>query len=226
MKDRAFPDHLPPPWALSRPKALWQSLYDLAGGALRMIILPDAVAERLHLTSLRAERFSVVFDELQGRVLDIGAGDNALVRLYRNRHPDDSAVAGSVGLDVCDWGGGGMLVEDTSRLPFGDESFDTVTFVACLNHIPERDNAVREAFRVLKPGGKVLATMIGRLTGGVGHALWWYSEDKYRDIGEGESMGMTHEEVWRLYQAAGFSACHRKSFLYGLNHVYIGVKET
>ena len=32
--------------------------------------------------------------------------------------------------------------------------------------------------------------MIGRLIGDVGHAIWWYSEDKHRDIAEGEVMGI------------------------------------
>ena len=61
-----------------------------------MVLLPDSQSERLHLTSLRAERYAAVLPELRGRILDIGAGDNALVRLYRQtqlRAGKDDAAA-------------------------------------------------------------------------------------------------------------------------------------
>src|SRR4051794_20525016 len=130
----------PPGWSLSPAKPLWQTLYDLLGAPLRMVALPDHVNERLHLTSLRAERLSQVLPHLQGRVLDIGAGDNMLVKLHRRRAPTEERAAAnqSVGLDVVDWGGGCVIVPDCRHLPFPDASFDTVSFVACLNHIPER----------------------------------------------------------------------------------------
>ena len=73
-----------------------------------------------------------------------------------------------------------LIVQDSRQLPFADRSFDTVTFVACLNHIPYRDEALAEAVRVLRPGGRVVATMIGRWLGLVGHKIWWYSEEKHR----------------------------------------------
>ena len=74
---------LPPDWALAPRKGLLQSAWDFVGAPLRMVLLPDSPSERLHLTSLRAERYAAVLPELRGRVLDIGAGDNALVHLYR-----------------------------------------------------------------------------------------------------------------------------------------------
>ena len=73
------------------------------------------------------------------RLLDIGAGTNALVR----RHGD------GVGVEVYDWGGEALVVENAARLPFSDQSFDTVSFVASLNHIPNRQEALFEAHRHL-----------------------------------------------------------------------------
>ena len=40
--------------------------------------------------------------------------------------------------EVFDWSGNTLVVEDTSRLPLADQSCDTTTFVACLNHTPYR----------------------------------------------------------------------------------------
>ncbi|WP_052435714.1 class I SAM-dependent methyltransferase [Bradyrhizobium japonicum] len=219
---------LPPNWALARRKSLLQSAWDLAGAPLRMVLLPDSQNERLHLTSLRAERYAAVLPQLRGRVLDIGAGDNALIRLYRQRllrsGKDDAGADDSVGVDVVDWGGDTLKIASSDSLPFEAESFDTVAFVACLNHIPERIGALKEAHRVLKPGGLLVATMIGRLIGDVGHAIWWYSEDKHRDVAEGEVMGIDKTEMLRLLEQAGFRQVSVKRFVYGMNYLYLATR--
>lgn len=214
----------PPAWALSRPKSVLQSAYDFVGAPLRMIFFPDHVSEGWHLTSLRAERLGVVLDQLDGRCLDIGAGDNMLLKLYRERLRQTEraeSAAASVGVDVVDWGGDCVILPNCSYLPFSNASFDTVTFIACLNHIPERKDALAEAFRVLKPGGRVVITMIGSLIGKVGHAIWWYSEDKHREIAEGEVMGMDAADVEKLIREAGFVDCQETGFVYGLNRMWV-----
>lgn len=219
---------LPPNWALAPRKSLLQSAWDLAGAPLRMVLLPDSQNERLHLTSLRAERYAAVLPQLRGRVLDIGAGDNALIRLYRQRllrsGKDDAGADDSVGVDVVDWGGDTLKIASSDSLPFEAESFDTVAFVACLNHIPERIGALKEAHRVLKPGGLLVTTMIGRLIGDVGHAIWWYSEDKHRDVAEGEVMGIDKTEMLRLLEQAGFRQVSVKRFVYGMNYLYLATR--
>lgn len=214
----------PPAWSLRRPKSFAQSAYDLVAAPLRMALLPDRANERLHLTSLRAERLSMVLSKLRGRLLDVGAGDNMLVKLHTDRSAGTAqatAAATSVGLDVVDWGGGCTIVPDCRKMPFPDQSFDTVSFVACLNHIPERREAMAEAMRVLRPGGRVVVTMIGRLVGNVGHAIWWYSEDKHREVQQGEVMGMDPSEVRRLIAEAGFRDLEERTFVYGLNYLFV-----
>ncbi|MBN9061611.1 MAG: methyltransferase domain-containing protein [Rhizobiales bacterium] len=216
-------DRAPPAWALRRPKPLWQHGWDLLGAPLRMIALPDVRNEQLHLTSLRAERLAVVLPKIEGRLLDVGAGDNMLVSLYRRKaegSPAQSAADDSVGLDVVDWGGGCVIVPDCRNLPFPDQSFDTVSFVACLNHIPERKEALQEALRVLRPGGLLVITMISRLIGDIGHAIWWYSEDKHRDVADGEVMGMNAGDVANAVKAAGFEKMKRTGFVYNLNNLF------
>jgi len=49
------------------------------------------------------------------------------------------------------------LVGDMEALPFPDESFDAVMFVAALHHVPEPLRALQEAHRVLRPGGRLFA---------------------------------------------------------------------
>jgi len=89
----------------------------------------------------------------------------------------------SVGIDISGSSTDDFLVIETSaKLPFNGNHFNTVSFVACINHIPERQEALQEAMRVLKPGGQVVITMINRTLGEIGHNIWWYSEDKHREV--------------------------------------------
>jgi SAM-dependent methyltransferase len=49
------------------------------------------------------------------------------------------------------------VVGDMEALPFPDESFDATLFVAALHHVPDALPALREACRVLRPGGRLFA---------------------------------------------------------------------
>jgi len=49
------------------------------------------------------------------------------------------------------------LVGDMEALPFDDASFDAALFVGALHHVPDPLPALREAFRVVRPGGRLFA---------------------------------------------------------------------
>lgn len=219
----AFHSEPPPEWALRIEKSKSQMVWDLLGAPLRMVILPDHQSERLGLTSLRAERLRLVLPELRGRVLDVGCGDNMLLRLYKQRTRDPAANE-SVGADVTAWADDILLIDNAANIDFADESFDTVSYIACLNHIPERVDAMKEAARLLKPGGRVVATMIGSFVGKIGHALWWYSEDKERDMHPDELMGMDVRDVIALMEGAGLKVTSLRRFGYGLNNLFVAEK--
>jgi len=178
-----------------------------------MALLSDEMSRRLGLTSLEDERLAAVRPWISGRLLDIGAGNNRLVREYGD----------GVGVDVHDFGGDALLLPDTTRLPFAAGTFDTVTFVASLNHIPEREAALREARRVLRDGGRVVVTMIDPITSAIGHRIWWYSEEKHRGgMHAGEVFGFWPSAMRHLLRSAGFELVDERTFLYGMNRVYVG----
>ena len=49
------------------------------------------------------------------------------------------------------------LVADATALPFAVGSFDVVAFSSVLHHVPDFPAALREAVRVLRPGGRAFA---------------------------------------------------------------------
>jgi ubiquinone/menaquinone biosynthesis C-methylase UbiE len=74
--------------------------------------------------------------------LDLFAG---MLAVARTRYPEISWVRG-----------------DANRMPFRSESFDYATNQFSYHHIREKSGFVREAFRVLTPGGRFVMTNIDR----------------------------------------------------------------
>lgn len=152
----------------------------------------------------------------QGKILDIGCGNNALVKKYGN----------GIGVDVHPWEGVDRVC-DTTNLPFKESEFDRVFLIACLNHIPEREKVLKEAFRVLKPGGMVILTMTGPRIGFLLHKIGiFFREQDQRERGmkDGEVYGMTQKEVDDLLIQAGFKEISHKKFELGLNTIFSGKK--
>jgi ubiquinone/menaquinone biosynthesis C-methylase UbiE len=52
-----------------------------------------------------------------------------------------------------------LVTADARYLPFKDKSFSTIVSISVLEHIPNMQKAIKEAYRVLKPGGIFIITM-------------------------------------------------------------------
>jgi len=68
-----------------------------------------------------------------------------------------------------------LVQGDATALPFGDNSFDAVLSVSAMEFVPDLKTAMKEAFRVLKPGGRMVIGVLGR-----GSAWGRYYADKAR----------------------------------------------
>ncbi|SDR83201.1 class I SAM-dependent methyltransferase [Microlunatus soli] len=87
------------------------------------------------------------------RVLDAGAGTSPYRRLFRRHHYEASDFAQLpkkyAPLDyVC----------DITAIPTEDDRFDRVICNQVLEHVPEPAQAIRELYRVLKPGGLIFCS--------------------------------------------------------------------
>ena len=91
-------------------------------------------------------------------LLDVGCGTAYLIELLSRRHH-----ARHVGLDLSsemirqanekNIDGAEFVVGRSDALPFENDTFDIVTCSQSFHHYPDTDRAMREALRVLKPGG-------------------------------------------------------------------------
>ncbi|MCD6371963.1 MAG: class I SAM-dependent methyltransferase [Thermococcus sp.] len=108
--------------------------------------------------SLRERAVSLV----KGKTLEVGVGVGKTLRYYPSdvelcavdAVPETLKIAiekaQGLNLKVC------FEVADVEKLPFPDNSFDTVlsSFVFCT--VPNPERGMREIFRVLKPGGRAI----------------------------------------------------------------------
>jgi len=189
--------------------------------------------DRCGLSSLASERFDYVAEEVKGYCLDVGCGfGNRFVKEYLNGN--------GKGIDVFPYDGlvAENIVPDLSHLPFSEKTFDSVTFIANINHAPEsqRDAELAEAWRVLKPGGNIIITMALPLAEWIIHRLVWFYDrffgtrvdmDSERGVDEGETCFLPDSEIHERLARAGFRNITRKSFLtqWGLNRLYVGWKD-
>jgi SAM-dependent methyltransferase len=139
----------------------------VAGGLAAEVARLDAQAELSFAEELG------VFDSLgldaAGSLLEIGAGTGAVTRRLRAECPDltitaldrDPALLAHIATDGVE-----TLVGDAHALPMSDAGFDTVLLRYVLQHVAAPDRVLREAVRVLRPGGLLLVVEVdGALPG-------------------------------------------------------------
>ncbi|MDP6415699.1 MAG: class I SAM-dependent methyltransferase, partial [Gammaproteobacteria bacterium] len=163
-------------------------------------------------TLLRA-LLPLVREFCSGRVLDAGAGG------LHGRRLLEPYSCEYVSVDIADTGQHGELdliadVQDLTAID--DMQFDCVYCSQVLEHIPRPDSALREFFRVLKPGGYVLVSA-PHLS-----ALHEEPHDYYRYTQHGlryqlESSGF---EVVKMCSAGGLMTFIAHPFSYVLNSVF------
>lgn len=142
-----------------------------------MSLLPDYSRQAERYDETRAASPSVLRvlrDALRGapgrRLADIGGGTgNYAAALKRegwepvviDRAPAMLAWAEAKGLEVVE--------ADAQQLPFDDASFDAAVMISMLHHVEDRPQALAQARRILRPGGRLV---LKGFTGEDAESLW------------------------------------------------------
>jgi ubiquinone/menaquinone biosynthesis C-methylase UbiE len=117
-----------------------------------------------------------VFDRLlelpeDAKILELGCGPGYLWQENINRIPAGwSITLSDLSSGMLDAAWRNLVVTgrafqfkeiDAQSIPFEDNSFDAVIANHMLYHVPDRPKAIEELKRVLKPGGRLIATTVG-----------------------------------------------------------------
>ena len=153
-------------------------------------------AEQRALTGLYPELRELLAENVRAdhRCLDLGCGDGRTAGDYLAEN-----TAGYVGVDVSSEAVGeaqargldARTIDDPTRLPFADGSFDLVTCFEVLEHLVDPAGTVREAKRLLAPRGRLVVT--------VPNIAYWRRRLDFALIGRWNPMGdrLSVEQPWR-----------------------------
>ena len=161
-----------------------------------------------------------------GRVVlsDINA---AMLEVGRQRM-EDRGITGNISYSLA----------NAEKLPFGDAEFDAVTIAFGLRNVTDKDAALREMFRVLRPGGKALILefsqvqpeplkkmydgysfgilpVLGKLVAG--------DEDSYRYLAESIRQHPPQEELAEMMREAGFDKVRFRNLTGGVVAIHSGI---
>ena len=146
-----------------------------------------------------------------GLLLDLGCGTGLFMRRY-------GELGGTaIGLDISrgmvtaareQAGWFEYLVGNAEVLPFGDRNFDAVSCVLAFSYLENPGLMLREAFRVLKPGGCLAVSTLSRtVITSLVPALYRMGEKMESDrigVGDFGERYYTEEEMGRIFADAGF----------------------
>ena len=196
------------------------------------------------------KRFAVGLANIHegNRVLDVAGGSADLTRLFLNKVgktgqvilTDINSAMLRVGRDrLIDEGMATPAAQcDAEHLPFPDNYFDCVSIAFGLRNVTHKDAALREMYRVIKPGGRVIVLEFSKVVKPLEKAYDFYSfkllpkmgeliandADSYRYLAESIRMHPGQEELKQMMVDAGLGRVEYFNMTGGVVAVHRGYK--
>jgi demethylmenaquinone methyltransferase/2-methoxy-6-polyprenyl-1,4-benzoquinol methylase len=182
------------------------------------------------------------------RVLDLAAGTGDLTRAFARRvgprglvvHSDINEAMLRRGRERLEDEGLILpsLLADAQALPLPDASFDVVSVAFGLRNMTDKQRALAEMARVLRPGGRVLVLEFSKVAGPLAPAYDWYSfnvlprlgrwiagdADSYRYLAESIRMHPDQATLKGMMKAAGFGHVDVHDLGAGVVALHAGIK--
>lgn len=131
------------------------------------------------------------------------------------------------------------VVANAETLPFEDNSFDLITMAFGLRNVTDKDQALAEMYRVLKPGGKAMVLEFSKpVIPAFSAAYDWYSfnvlpkmgeiiakdRESYQYLAESIRMHPDQETLKSMFAEKGFVGCRYQNLTMGVVAIHHGLK--
>ncbi len=166
------------------------------------------MSEYEHLAQCKIQLLSAYGFELKKdmKILDFGCGKGGLVNAF-NKLGYDAYGCDFDDIDTIDADHYKKIELDPYHLPYEDNSFDFVYSTSVFEHVMNKEESLKEIYRVLKPGGFTLHSLPSRYRfiephekipfGGLIHNDFWIKLWAFLGVRNVFQKGLSWREVYR-----------------------------
>ena len=199
----------------------WKQDFAARSGVLpgdRVLDLAGGTGDIAALMSKRVgAKGKVVLTDINEAMLDVG-----------RRRLEDKGIVGNVE----------FALVNAETLPFADSEFDAVTIAFGLRNVTDKDAALREMYRVLKPGGRAMILEFSEVRAEPLKKIydaWSFGvlpvigklvandEDSYRYLAESIRKHPAQEKLAGMMREAGFSEVSYRNLTGGIVAIHSGI---
>lgn len=208
--------------------ANYDKLNDIMSFGLHRRIKKDIINQSKQLFTIHTSLFTI---------LDLCTGTGDLVGILKSTYPESKVTGVDFSEKMLEIAKGKykkypdieFIQADATNLPFKNESFDLCTISFGLRNVEDIEKALKEVYRVLKPGGVFINLDLGKpnkffnlflkpymylwvaLLGKIFHG----DETPYKYLAVSNETFPSSDELIKMYKKTGFSKSENKNYLFG-----------